>query len=125
MGQQLVEVAERSNPHAFIVEPACGFADRITGRLAQLPFVRGGSGGKRQRGKRQALHEHTRWLHLRPRTTSPEADYCSTVTTGAAPVSSLQRAAVENVSRGGLQGSRGVSRASANARRWPRGASAC
>jgi len=62
-GQQLVKVAERSDPHALVIEPVAAGTDRITRRLAQFGFVGRGRGGKRRRKERGTEQEDQTSLH--------------------------------------------------------------
>ena len=71
MGQQLVEVAERSDPHALVIEPVGALAERITRRLAQQLLVRARQPRNSQRDQRRARHQDSPQLHSLPRADGP------------------------------------------------------
>ena len=66
MREYLVEMAERSNPHAFIEEPVGAVAERVTLCLAQQLLIWGGEGRECQRGKEACKENSNRPHRLAP-----------------------------------------------------------
>src|SRR5665213_925877 len=68
MAKQFIEIAERSDTHALVIEPAASRADRVARSLSQLLFIGGRNRGKCQRRERYAQREDFCRLHRLPLT---------------------------------------------------------